>query len=217
MAVQGMQQLIEWIYGFAGDYGISIILVTAGIRILLIPLDLRQRKQMQKQQRISEEAEKLKEKYRNDRQTLEKELQKLYQYRGIGAGGCLVPLIQFPVMMCLYHAIRLTAAAGASTVLLPWVSSLFVRDPTFLLPLVTLFVQILPQTYPYIGYFRALKLQKMSLPMMFSLLLMNGMFAFVIPSGVGLYYLASGIFSAAEQLVICIFLAGREKKRIVMG
>lgn len=207
--VQILRQAIEWIYGFCGDYGIAIVLITAAIRVLLLPLNIRQRKQMRKQQEIAGEAEALREKYKNQQQKLNEELGKLYQEKGTGMGSCLVSFLQFPIMMCLYNGIRLTAAAGAATVLLPWVSSLLVRDRTMILPIATLAVQLLPQTYPYIRYFRALNLQKMPVHMILILLLTNSMFAFAIPSGIGLYYFASGLFTAVEQLAVYMFSVRR--------
>ena len=60
---------------------------------------------------------------------------------------------------------------------------------------------MLPQIYPYISFFKVLNLQKASIPTLLILLLSNGMFVFAIPSGLGLYYLVSGIFTAAEQFV----------------
>lgn len=197
----GLRQGIEWIYQLTGDYGVAIVFITIVIRLFLIPLNIQQRKQMKKQQEISREMEKIKEKYQKDPQKMNGELQKLYQEKGMGGAGCLMSLIQFPIMMCLYQGIRLTAAAGTATILLPWVSSLVARDQTFVLPAATLIVQFLPQIYPYISRFKALELQKMSLSMMVTMLLMNSMFVFVIPSGVGLYYFVSGVFSAAEQFL----------------
>lgn len=207
--MQILRQTIEWIYGFCGDYGIAIVVITAMIRILLLPLNIQQRKQMGRQQEISREVELLKEKYKHQQEKLNEELQKLYQEKGTGMGSCLMSFLQLPIMMCLYNGIRVTVAAGTATVLLPWVSSLLVRDRTLILPIATLAIQLLPQTYPYIRYFRALNLQKMPVPMILTLLLANSMFVFVIPSGVGLYYLTSGLFTAAEQLVSYIWAVRR--------
>lgn len=125
--VDGLRWVIEWMYGLSGDYGVAIVLVTVAIRMLMIPLNIRQREQLQKQQVISQKAEALKERYKKNPQKQNEELQRLYQSEGTGAGGCLLTLLQFPIMMCLYHGIRLTAAAGTTTVLLPWVSSLLDR------------------------------------------------------------------------------------------
>ena len=205
MIAQSFRFVVDWIYSFSGDYGSAIVLITVAIRALLIPVNIQQRKQTEKQKEISGDIEKLKIKYKNNKKKLDEEMQKLYQEKGIGGKGCLVTLLQFPIMMCLYRGIRMTAA-GTTTVLLPWVSSLLLRDPMFLLPIATLAVQFLPQMYPYIRFFKDLRLQKMPLPMVLVMVFANGIFAFAIPSGVGLYYLTSGAFSAVEQLIVNLFL-----------
>lgn len=209
---QAFQIVIDGIYGFTGDYGVAIVAVTLMIRFLLVPLNLRQRSQMAKQQEISKQAEEIRTKYRKNEKKQTEELQKLYQEQGTGMGGCLLSFLQLPIMLCLYQAIRMTAAVGTATVLLPWVSSLLVRDQTLLLPVATLIIQVLPQTYPYFRLFRDLKLQKTSLSMVLTMLLANSFFVFVIPSGVGLYYLVSGLFAAGEQF-LCNFLAVRRMER----
>lgn len=204
-----LRETIAYFYRFTGDYGIAIVLVTVIIRSLMIPLNLKQRKSLEKQQEISRTVEELKKKYGTNQKKLNDELQKLYQERGTGMSGCLLGLLQFPIMMCLYHAIRLTAAIGATTLLLPWIPSLLVRDPIMLLPFATLFVQVLPQLFPYIRFFESLHLQKSPFSTIAVMLGMNAMFVFVIPSGIGLYYFISGLFTAAEQL-ICNVIAVRK-------
>lgn len=209
IASQFLKQVIEGLYQFTGDYGVAIVLITLIIRVLMIPLNLKQKKQREQQQEISGEVERLKAKYKNKPQKLNEEMQKLYQEKGMGGLGCLVTLIPFPVMMCLYTAIRLTAAAGAATVLLPWAASLLVRDETLILPIATLAVQLLPQCYPYIRFFRELNLQKMSPSMILALVAMNSTFVFLLPCGVGLYYFTSGLFTAIEQLAANIYALRR--------
>ena len=75
---------------------------------------------------------------------MEKEVQRVYQENGTGVGSCLVSVLQLPVMLGLYNAIRMISAAACATVLLPWISSLLVRDQLFLMPIATLIVQLLP-------------------------------------------------------------------------
>lgn len=203
--VQIFKQVMDGIYEVCGDYGVAVVVVTVVIRLLLLPFSIKQRRQMRQQQEIGREVELLKRKYKNQQEKLEQELRKLYQEKGTGMGSCLLSILQFPIMLCLYNSIRLIAAAGTATVLLPWVSSLLVRDKTCILPAATVIIQLLPQTYPYIRYFKGLNLQKMSMPMILTVALTNSMFVFIIPSGVGLYYLVSGLFTAAEQLVFHIF------------
>ena len=122
-------------------------------------------------------------------------------------GGCVTSFIQFPVMICLYNAVRKITAVECGTILLPWVTSLLVRDPLYILPIVTIIIQILPQFYPYMQIFSLLKLQKQSGGTVVILMLMNSVFTFMIPTGIGLYYFVSGLFQAVEQFIynlICV-------------
>ena len=195
-------EIINGLYGVTGDYGVAIVLITLGIRSCMIPLNIKQRKQMKKQREISRQVEALKVKYGKDQDKLNKELQKLYQEQGTGMGSCILPFLQLPIMLGLYNAIRMISVAGATTILLPWVGSILMKDQLFILPIVTILIQLLPQIYPYLSFFKTLDLQKTSGSTICFLLLSNSIFAFMIPSGVGLYYLVSGLFVAAEQFVV---------------
>ncbi|MCI8417612.1 MAG: hypothetical protein HFI33_09015 [Lachnospiraceae bacterium] len=119
-----------------------------------------------------------------------------------GTKGCLLAFLQLPIMLALYNGIRLAIAADVATVLLPWIPSLLVRDSSYILPAITVTVQMLPQLMPYLGFFKSLKLQKTELPMLFAMLLMNGWFACILPACVELYYLVSGLFTLAEQITV---------------
>lgn len=202
LLTQVFELFINGIYALTKDYGIAIVIITIAIRSCLIPLNIRQRKQMKQQQQTAQQVEALKMKYAKNPKKLEEELQKLYQQNGTGMGSCLLSFLQLPIMYGLYKAIQLITFAGATTILLPWVTSILVRDQLLILPIATIIVQILPQTYPYIGFFKGLKLQKTSLPAMFILLLTNSCFVFAIPSGLGLYYFVTGLFVALEQFIL---------------
>ena len=198
---QLFEQLIEWNYFFSQDYGIAIVMITLEVRLLLLPLNIRQRKQISRQQEISQKAESIRMKYKNNKEKQEKELAGFYQENGTGMGGCVISLIQFPIMICLYDSIRQITAIECGTVLLPWIPSLLVRDPTFILPMATLGVQILQYLYPRFPMFSSLKLQKQSGSTLVTLLIVNSLFVFMIPSGIGLYYLISGLFQFIEQFM----------------
>lgn len=199
--IQFFEQLIEWNYFISHDYGIAIVMITVGVRLLLLPLNIKQRKQISRQQEISQKAESIKKQYKNDKEKLEKELAKFYNENGIGMGGCIISLVQFPIMICLYNAIRHITAIECGTILLPWVLSLLDKDQTFILPIATLCVQILPQLYPYLNLFSSLKLQKQSGSTVVTMLIANSIFVFMIPTGIGLYYFVSGLFQSIEQFV----------------
>ena len=196
-----IQQLLEMLYGICGDYGIAIVLITIIIRGCLLPLNHRQRQAMKKQQKLSLQVEEIKHKYKNNTEKMNKEIEKLYQTEGAGSMGCLLTLIQFPIMLVLYNGIRLAITADVSTVLFPWIPSLLVRDSTYILPLITVLIQMIPQILPYISFFKRLNLPKTNASMIMIFLLTNGWFTSMIPAGIELYYMVSGLFTAIEQLI----------------
>lgn len=211
---QIFETMINGIYDFTGDYGVAIVVITLIIRACMVPLNIKQRAQMKKQKEISVQIEQLKAKYGKNQKKLNEEMQKVYEKNPTGIGGCILPFLQLPVMYGLYQAIRMVAMAGATTVLLPWVASILMRDHMLILPIATLFVQILPQTYPYLRFFKDLELQKASVPSIAVILLTNSLFVFAIPSGLGLYYFVSGLFTAFEQLIVNL-IEVRKRKGVV--
>jgi len=209
---QLFEAIINVFFGVTGDYGVAIVLITLVIRTCLVPLNIKNRRQMKQQKEISKEVEALKAKYGKNQEKLNTELQRVYEKNGTGMGSCLLPFLQLPIMYALYHAIQMVSLAGVTTVLLPWVTSILVRDQMLILPIATVLVQILPQTYPYLRLFKALEMQKAPLSTILFLLLSNSMFVFLLPSGVGLYYFVSGVFTAGEQFIVNLIEAQKKKE-----
>ena len=110
--VQAVLNAIGWclakVYDVIPNYGITIILFTIGIRILLLPLGIKQIQSMRAMQAIQPEMKRLQQKYKGDRQKLSEEQMKLYREHGVNPlGGCLPVLAQFPVLIALYAVLRL--------------------------------------------------------------------------------------------------------------
>ena len=86
------EDIIRWFYSGIGDYGFTIILIAVLLKILMLPIDYFQRKatakQMAQQERIAPQIAKLKEKYANDKNTLNQKTMELYKREGIGFGSC---------------------------------------------------------------------------------------------------------------------------------
>lgn len=98
--------LLDWIYQFVGNYGGALIIFTLVIKLLLLPLSLKQQKSMTKMQKLQPQLTKLQEKYKNDQNLLGQETMKLYKKYGVSpTGGCLPLLIQLPILFALYRVI----------------------------------------------------------------------------------------------------------------
>ena len=197
-------QIVQVFYVFTGDYGVAIVMITLEIKLLLLPLNIKQRAQLEKQKEVSQKAAEIQKKYANNQKKMNEELQKVYAENGVGSMGCLTILIQMPIMLGLYHGIRNVITEDATSVLLPWVSSLLLNDATGILPIGTLILQVLPMLFPYMPYFKKKETQKTPIGTIVMLVAMNGMFVFMIPSGVGLYYFVSSLFTVVEQFILII-------------
>lgn len=194
-------KIVQLFYGLTEDYGIAIVMITLSIKFLLLPLNIKQRKQLENQKEVSKKVAEIQKKYANNQNKMNEELQKVYAENGLGSMGCLSTLIQMPIMIGLYHGIKNVITADTTSVLLPWVSSLLLSDTTRILPIATLILQIIPMLFPYMYCFEKKQIQKTPVSTILMILVMNGMFVFMIPSGVGLYYFVSSLFTVIEQFV----------------
>jgi len=99
--------MLNIIYGLVENYGIAIILFTILIKIILLPLTLKQQKSMTKMQRIQPKLTELTEKYKYDKEKQSQETMRLYKEYGVNPmGGCLPLLIQFPILIAFYQVIQ---------------------------------------------------------------------------------------------------------------
>lgn len=123
-------------FGAPYAWGWAIILVALVIRLLLLPLGLKQMRSMReaasKMKILQPELDRLKKKYANDKQKLQQEQMKLYQEHGITQAqmaGCLPTLLQMPILFAFYYAILgLAADSGLS------VSGRLIGQPFYFIP-----------------------------------------------------------------------------------
>ncbi|HYZ80311.1 MAG TPA: YidC/Oxa1 family membrane protein insertase [Solirubrobacteraceae bacterium] len=89
------------------SWGTSIIALTVAVRIVLLPLTLKQFRSMQALQTLAPEIKKLQEKYKDDRQRLNQEMMKFYQENKVNPFGSCLPLVaQLPVFISLFYMLR---------------------------------------------------------------------------------------------------------------
>ncbi|WP_245579438.1 YidC/Oxa1 family membrane protein insertase [Halonatronum saccharophilum] len=102
-----MQDLLSIIYNFTGSYGLSIILLTVIVRLILGPLNAKQTRSMKKMQKLQPMIEELKKKHGDDQEKLQQEMMKLYQKHKVNpAAGCLPMIVQMPIIIALFRALQ---------------------------------------------------------------------------------------------------------------
>lgn len=102
-----LTQILSGIYGFCGDWGLAIIILTLIVRLLIMPLMTRSTKSSAKMQVLQPQMQALQERYADDPETLQREMSKFYAENKFNPlGGCLPILLQMPIFIALFSVIR---------------------------------------------------------------------------------------------------------------
>ncbi len=203
LIVQPAVQLLQYMHGLFGSYGVAIIVFGILVKMVTLPLTLQQLKSSRAMQRVQPLMQELQEKYKDDKEKLAQEQMKLYREQGVNPlGGCLPLLIQLPVLWGLYRAIlNLSQTDPAFGNRFLWLKSLAEPEgmPYILIALMVV-SQFLYQRLltPPTADPQQESMQKM---MQFTPLI----FAFVfikLPAGLVLYYLVFNLVSIVQQIAI---------------
>lgn len=188
--------VLKFFYSFVGNYGVAIILLTVIIKLIFWPLTQKSYGSMKAMQKLQPEMQKIREKYKNDKERLNREMMELYKTHRVNPlGGCLPMVIQIPVFFALYRvllgSIELRHAHFAF-----WLTDLSAKDPYYITPLimgVTMFVQqrMTPSTMdPTQAKIFLL------MPVVFTFLFLN------FPSGLVIYWLVNNLLTILQQYFI---------------
>ena len=94
-------------FALVPSYGLAIILLTIAVRVLLLPLSIKQTRSQREMQRIMPEVKAIQKKYKGDRQKINEATMALYKEHGVNPfGGCAPLLMQMPVLIGLYYVVR---------------------------------------------------------------------------------------------------------------
>ncbi len=192
--------VLRFIHDYVGNYGITIILLTVAIKVLFVPLQYKSYKSMKMMRVIQPKIKEVQEKYKGDRDRLNKELMKLYREQKVNPlGGFLPMFLQMPVFIALFNVLYMSIDLRQAPFML-WVSDLSLQDPYYVLPVimgVTMFIQqkITPTTMD-----PAQAKIMLVLPIGMTFLFVN------FPAGLVLYWLTNNTLTITQQLVTDRFL-----------
>lgn len=197
--------LLNSIFSFTGDWGLAIVILTLGVRLILSPMSFKQKKSMQQQQKFAKKMQEIKEKYKDNKEKLELETKKQSVESAKGMLGCLVTLIQLPILMTMWSVFN-KIPVSVGTYLIPWVSSIKVSDSYFVVPLIYMIVSLTPSLLSYVSLF---KIEGQATISKNNILIMAvfGLFvAKAAPIAVGIYLITTSVFNLLEELVFRIYM-----------
>ena len=128
-------QLMQWIAGFVGNWGVAILLVTVLVKLVFLPLANKSYASMARMKTVQPEMMRIREQHAEDRQKQQQEMMALYKREKINpAAGCWPVLIQIPVFFALYKVIYVTLELRHAP-FFGWIQDLAAPDPTSILNL----------------------------------------------------------------------------------
>jgi YidC/Oxa1 family membrane protein insertase len=185
--------LLDFIHGWIGNWGWSIVIVTILIKLLFYKLSEASGKSMAKMRKLQPRLQALKERYTDDREALNKAMMELYQKEKINPFlGCLPILIQLPVFIALYWVLLESVELRQAPFML-WINDLSTPDPLYILPVVM-----------GVAMWGQMKLNPqppdpIQAKIMMMMPLMMVAFAVIMPSGLVLYWVINTALTAAQQ------------------
>lgn len=190
------------------SYALAIILISILLKIILYPLMQKQMKSTMNMQEVQPKLEYLQKKYKNNPEKMNEEVMKLYKEYNINPmAGCLPLLIQMPILIGLFGALRQYNFDPIEHATFFWIPNLAEKDPLFILPILVALTMFLQQKISM-----ATTPQAAENPTMKTMLyVMPAMMLFVcwsMPSGLCLYWAFFSILSIVQQ-----FFMNKQKRK----
>lgn len=194
-------ELIYWllshIHDIVKNWGLSVILLTVLIKVLLFPLAHAGFKSMARMKLLAPKLQSLRANYGHDKMILQKKIMEFYKSNKVNPlGGCLPMLAQIPIFMSLYWVV-LEAVELRQAPFVFWINDLSVMDPYFVLPVIMGLSMFLQQKLNPINVMDEMQRNIMKfLPLVFTVLFLW------FPAALVLYWITNNCLSLAHQYYI---------------
>jgi YidC/Oxa1 family membrane protein insertase len=195
-----LMRSLDWIHGYVGNYGWSILALTVLINLILFPLNHKSVVSMRKMQEIQPETKAIQERYAKlkatdpAKQKMNQELMQLYRDRGVNpASGCVPILLTLPVFLAFYSLLT-TAIQLRGAPFLGWIHDLSQPDPYYVFPVLVGVSQIVTQWMtPQAGVDPTQQKMMMVMPIVLIFVFMS------TPAGALIYWLVSNVWRLGQQ------------------
>jgi len=191
---KGMSWLLRTIYGFVGNWGVAIILLTLLVRVLLLPAVIPQFRNMAKQRALKPEIDKINELYKDDREKKGAAMMELWRKHKVNPlGGCLPVLLQMPIFFALYQTLSTSIELYHAPFVLWWVD-LSSPDPMYVLPVMLGALMFIQQKLTPVQMDAT-----QAKVMLYAMPLMMTFFMLLLPTGLCLYMVTSSAIGITQQ------------------
>ena len=193
---------LNWVNGFIGNYGWSIIALTFIINAAMFPLRHKSNVSMRKMQEIQPQVKSIQDRYKHlkatdpARQKMNTEMMELYRQKGVNpASGCVPMLLTFPVLLAFYSLLS-EAIELRNAPFIWWIHDLAAPDPFYVTPILMGASQVLQQKMmPMSGADPVQQKMMLFMPILFTFLFITS------PAGLALYWFASNVLVIGQQVL----------------
>ena len=198
---KGLLWLLEFFHKYVHNWGVAIILLTIVIKAVFCPLTAKSYASMEKMKKLQPMMTAIREKYKDNKELMNKEVMALYKTYGVNpASGCVPILIQLPVFFGLYQALLTSIELRHAPFImyLPftdklWLADLSAKDPYYITPVIMGLTMFLQQRMSPPATDPTQQKIMMFLPLIFTVLFLG------FPSGLVIYWLVNNILSIFQQ------------------
>jgi YidC/Oxa1 family membrane protein insertase len=187
---------LKFLYKYTGNYGFAIIIITCILKLIFFPLTHKSYKSMKEMQKLQPKMAELKEKFKNDRDAMNKAVMELYKTHKVNPmGGCLPMLVQIPVFFGLYRALMYSIELRHAPFML-WITDLSAKDPYYVTPIVMGVTMFIQQKMTPSNMDPVQAKMMLALPVVFTFMFLS------FPSGLVVYWLVNNVLTIAQQSYI---------------
>jgi YidC/Oxa1 family membrane protein insertase len=185
--------LLQKIFEFTGNWGLAIIILTAIVRLLVMPFNVMSYKSMRVMSQIQPQVKAAQAKYKDDKVKANEEVMRLMkENKANPLGGCLPMLLQIPVFFALYRVLGQSVELYKAPFVF-WITDLSAHDPFYVVPVLmtgTMYLQqkLTPST-----------MEPAQQRIMMFMLLGFSIFFITLPAGLTLYMFVSTLFGVLQQ------------------
>lgn len=204
--IDPLYDILNWIHANLGiSWGWSIVVLTIMVRILLIPLGVKQYTSMRAMQKLQPKLKELQKKYKDDKQKLNEETMKFYREHKVNPfGSCLPLLLQMPLFFALYLMLRKYSSSFENDSWL-WINN--INDPDRLIVFVYIGSQFLSSRLLSTATDRTQQMMMTVMPLMFGVIFL----IYPFPAGVLIYWVTTNVWTIGQQLVTKRIIQAREE------
>jgi YidC/Oxa1 family membrane protein insertase len=196
-----LHRTLKWIYGFLGNYGWSIILLTVMINIVIFPLRHKSVVSMRKMQELQPEMKAIQARYADlkatdpGKQKMNQEVMELYRKHGANpASGCLPMLLTMPILFAFYRLLSMAIEMRGAPFMF-WITDLSMHDPFYVTPVIMGASMVVQQRLQPSAADPTQQKIMMLMPVMFTFMFLWA------PGGLVIYWLTSNVIGIGQTII----------------